>query len=158
MKPITKWQADDGAEFNSQAECATYEVLCREVDGIMARLPVRPDDTGCRFSNGHGYLQHDPAAWLSVQRDLARIGRRYFEEQSGRRHFDYVIDAGKPMVHTLAGRLVNDGCPAPVWRAWSRLMCVDSRFREWGQPYYALHPDAAEAFPLSVPYTSAVSC
>lgn len=144
MKQIAKWKADDGAEFNDEAACAAYESLCAEVAGVMARLPPRPDDAGCRFSNGHGYLKHDPVVWLGVQRDIARIGRRSFTDECATRHFNFVIDGDKPLGHTMIGRFIDDGCPRPVYRAWSRLMCVDQEYREWGQPYYALHPDQAE--------------
>jgi hypothetical protein len=57
MQRTQKFKADDGAEFTTEAACLEYEALCAGIAEVMATLPQRPDDDGCRFSNGHGYLR-----------------------------------------------------------------------------------------------------
>ena len=34
--------------------------------------------------------------------------------------------------------------PAPLWRAWCRLTNIDDQGREWGQAYFAMHPEMAK--------------
>jgi hypothetical protein len=45
---------------------------------------------------------------------------------------------------SYAGRVINDTAPNFVYKAWYRFMCLDDQLREWGQPYYASHPEDAE--------------
>ncbi len=33
-----------------------------------------------------------------------------------------------------------DGGDDVLHRAWYRVYCIDASGREWGQPYFALHP------------------
>lgn len=148
MKAIQKFLADDGTEFATEQDAIKHEDLCLEVRQLMQRLRPVPD--GCDFSNGSGFVQQVPADVLSVQAGLARIAMRYFKDDATyRRHFDYTINALKPTGYTFVGRLIDDGCPRPVSRAWHRIMCTSDDFREWGQPYYANHPYKAKQVDLS---------
>jgi hypothetical protein len=151
VKQITKFQADDGTEFRTPNEAMAHDALCVEVAALVAKLHARPDD-GCNFSNGHGFIRQDKDAVLAVQRGLVAIARRYFgSDEIYERHFRYSEEAEKPTGHTFVGRLIDDGCPAPVTRAWQRLMCIGEDFREWGQPYYANHPNEAEQIDRTPP-------
>lgn len=148
MKAIQKFVADDGTEFLTEHDARKHEELCQEVWSLMQRL--RPVPESCDFSNGAGFVQQVPADVLSVQAGLARIAKRYFKRDDVYdRHFDYTINALKPTGHTFVGRLIDDGCPRPVSRAWHRIMCISEDFREWGQPYYASHPHEAKQVDLS---------
>lgn len=137
MQRITKFKADDGAEFDTEAKCIEYEALAAEVAEVVSILPARPDDDGCQFSNGSGYLQHDAAQLKKARDALLRIGMRYMtnppwfqQTRDGEAHPSW------------AGRLMDE-CPRPLSRAWYRFQCCDIQGREWGQPYYANHPDEA---------------
>jgi hypothetical protein len=140
MKKIQKYQAEDGREFFDKKECEDYEVLCAKTIVIMSQLPSKPDDEYCRFSNGHGFIQHDEAVVAKVKNELldligTKIEHKWIEQsRSGSAHPSYV------------GRLLDDYGIRPLSTAWSRLYCIDKYFREWGQPYYAINPDEGEQF------------
>ena len=135
MQRIQKFKADDGAEFTTEAECLEYEALCAEIAEVMATLPKRPEDDGCRFSNGHGYLQHTPERFWPARDALLRIGNRLMPHK----WFDQAL-ADKTMHASWCGRLIDEAS-RPLSRAWDRFRCVDKDLREWGQPYYANNPD-----------------
>lgn len=142
-KAITRYEANDGAVFDSLQKAEAHEAVVHEVSELAKLLVPRPDS--CDYSNGHGYLQQPPVRVLDYQRSLVKIARRFFPgaDSAYTRHFDYAESATQPVGMTMTGRFIDDGCPRPVGRAWWRLMCMDNQFREWGQPYYALNPDKA---------------
>lgn len=137
MKAVTKYRADDGAEFADAAACATYESLVAEIAEVMRALPPPPKDDGCRFSNGYGYIQHDRATFLAARLALLRIAQRVCP-------FRWIDESiADSTVHpSWAARIIGESS-RPLARAWRRIECTDSQMREWGQPYYATHPDKA---------------
>jgi hypothetical protein len=142
-KAITKYQAEDGSEFVTEAEAQAHDRLCAETADIIKLLHPIPED--CDFSNGGGFVQQIPAVALAVQRGIVKVARRYFNrDEIYDRHFDYAENAEKPVGYTFVGRLINDGCPNVLYGAWHRIMCMDENFREWGQPYFASHPNEAK--------------
>jgi hypothetical protein len=149
MKPLQVWSAEDGARFDTEAECAKYEKLCAKVVEIMKTLRQRPDDKGCNFSNGAGFRQHEKTQFLSVQRALVQLAKPYIgNDKDFKRHIDFAMAAAKPVGLCFISRLISECCPRPLDRAWNRLCCFDDQFREWGQPYYAMHPEAAKQVSL----------
>jgi hypothetical protein len=143
VKAVQKFLADDGTQFDTEHDAMQHESLCQEIWRLMQKLRPLPDLPHCEFANGAGYVQQIPADFLHVQAELARIAQRSFPSGNFSHHFDHAINATKPAGHTFIGRLMDDGCPSPVSRAWNRIMCTDDQFREWGQPYYAMHPEKA---------------
>lgn len=143
MQKIQKFKADDGAEFNTEAECAAYEALCAEIDEVMATLPARPDDSGCHFSNGYGYLQHDAETLERARVSILKIGKRFISSPSSPPWLQQTIDNPDGCHPSWAGRLIDEACPRPVGVAWYRFQCIDKQGREWGQPFYANNPDKA---------------
>lgn len=132
-KPITRWQTIDGSVFNTEAEANAHDALRVEIAAILAPLGPLPDDTD--FANGGGYLPHDPADVARAKAALCAIAARtipWFREHEAKDIH--------PM--SFAGRLLDDCGPSLLRSAWDRLACTDDRGREWGQPYYALHPTA----------------
>ena len=140
MQAIQKFKADDGAEFNTEAACLEYEALGAEVAEVMATLPARPNDDGCRFSNGEGYLQHDAATLHRARVSILKIAQRFASNPSW---IQQTIDDPAGCHPSWAGRLIDECCSLPVSRAWYRFMCIDKQGREWGQPYYANNPEKA---------------
>ena len=136
MKKITKYRADDGTEFNSEAEAVNHDALCLEIKEVMSELPKRPSN-GCKFENGEGFIQHQPHVFFGVRHALLAIGKRYIE-------LGWIDQAIKDRnIHpSWVIRLFDERCPA-LSRAWYRIMCTDKKLREWGQPYFADHPDEA---------------
>lgn len=138
MQAIQKYRADDGAEFAAEVDCIAHEALCAEVTEIMATLPKRPSDEGCRFSNGHGYLQHTPEKFWPARDALLRVAKRLIPHK----WIDQAL-VDKTVHASWAGRLIDE-TSRPLARAWYRLMCIDKDLREWGQPYYANNPDRVD--------------
>lgn len=155
MKTITKYKANDGAEFNTADECSAYEAESSKIDQILAPLGILPKDEGCRFANGHGYFQHEGGTVLEVQRRLAKIVQAQFgDDPDYKRHIDYAIEATVPVGLSFIGRLIDDACRRPMREAWQRICCIDHNFREWGQPYFALNPGIGEHVRLSLAATA----
>lgn len=136
MKQITKYQASDGTEFYAKKECSDYEALIERINFIMARLKPLPEDKNCDFSNGGGFVQQSELSFKSVKFDLLceikkHINHKWVEHTMNDEgvHLSYV------------GRLISDKDIRPITSAWYRLMCTDKQYREWGQPYFAEHPE-----------------
>jgi hypothetical protein len=143
MKSATRYIAEDGTEFRSEADCISHEALCAEIAEVMSTLPARPDDDGCNFSNGGGYIQHSPAAFYTAREALLRMAGRIFPHK----WFEQSI-ADKSIHPSWAGWMIDEAS-APLSRAWYRFMCVDADLREWGQPFFRDHPDEAKQVCLS---------
>lgn len=141
MKAITKYEAADGSEFETESRCAAYESLCAEVADVVAALPALPKDDGCKFANGGGYVQHNPDTFRAVRTKLLQIAQR----ECPHRWITESLEKGDEIHASWAGRIISESS-TPLWRAWNRIYCTDKQFREWGQPYYAEHPEAAEQF------------
>jgi len=137
MKVITKYEAFDGSEFISEAKCAEHESSCNEIDLIMSALPKKPDS--CDFSNGSGYLQHEEDITLNVRNKFLEFAKRY----TTHKWIQESIDKGFEIDPSWAGRMISECAPSYISRQWYRFQCMDKQLREWGQPYYASHPEAA---------------
>jgi len=139
MKTITKYQAEDGKEFTSIAECVEYDGIINNVKLIMADLPQRPDETGCSFENGGGFIQHDKANLNRVRTNLLRQINKHIKHN----WIDQAIE-DESIHHSWVGRLVSDYSIPPFEKAWYRFMCIDNQGREWGQPYFASNPEKSK--------------
>lgn len=140
MQTITKYQAFDGREFFDADECQKYENFAERVTLLMKPLGDKPDLPGCEFENGGGYLQHDGDTFLKVRNALLELAK----EQIKHRWIQETIDKGMEVHSSYAGRLISECGNRPLHSAWHRIECTDSKFREWGQPYYANNPSEAE--------------
>ncbi len=144
METITKFKAIDGTEFTSETECLKYESLIRKVDSIMALLPPTPNNDGCSFANGDGYIKHDKAKLRNAQIQILELCKEYIDHK----WIQQTID--DESVHpSYVGRLIDDYNIRPINKAWFRFMCVDKKSREWGQPYYANNPEKGEQVQLN---------
>ena len=138
MKAIMKYQASDDCEFNTEKQCAEYELLIVNIANIMSALPSRPIDSS--FSNGDmGYIQHDKTTLRLVQVELLELMKEHIDHD----WIQQTID--DETVHpSYVGRLLSDYGISPLDKAWHRFHCIDNLSREWGQPYYAMNPDKAK--------------
>jgi len=138
MEIITKYKAFDGVEFLSAPDCEEHEQNCHIANEIMKALPSRPNS--CEFLNGEGYIQHDEILLLKVRSRLLEFVKRYAEHD----WIQQSIDRGFDVDESWAGRIIGECCPDTVYKYWYRFTCIDSSFKEWGQPYYSTHPDEGE--------------
>lgn len=145
VKEITKYQADDGREFKTKEDCLAHELLCDKVAGIVSNLPDKPENDGCSFANGGGYLQHEKHALVSAKKALLSLANEISP------HKWFVQSIEDDTAHSSwAGRIIDDSEKlAPINKAWYRIMCVDEQFREWGQPYFANNPNKAKQVRLN---------
>jgi hypothetical protein len=135
VNKITKYEAIDGRLFNCEQECKDWDSHILEVRAIIDLLAPLPEEKGCNFSNGDGYVQQKKPIVEHAIRAIVRIAKTdlgvnkkdFLENPFGYRH-------------SIIGRYIDDGGDLHLYRAWSRFMCMDDQFREWGQPYYASHP------------------
>lgn len=137
MKIVTKYVSEDNREFLNAQECHNYEELCECVDKVMAQLIPKPEGTS--FSNGDGYIQQDPAVLKSVKRDLLTLANEIMP------HEWFQQSISDETIHpSWAGRLIGEMNERCLNSAWYRIMCIGPECREYGQPYYANHPEEAK--------------
>ena len=134
MEIITKFKAIDGKEFNTKNECIDYEILIDKVNKIMSLLPHPIDDDS--FFNGGGYIQHCKANVKLSRINLLNLYGQYIKHP----WIQQSIDNDK-IDPSLVSRLLSDCNINPFIKSWNRLSCVDAKYREWGQPYFAQHPE-----------------
>lgn len=136
MKEQKIYIAEDGRRFDDKEKCQKYDKALIEIKEIMSLLVPKEkyDDKNCDFSNGEGYIQQDKKIIDEVVSRLCYAIERYhkFSEWAGWKP-EYGLGG-------MLGRYLDDG-DSPFYRAWCRWACIDKSGREWGQPYYALHPE-----------------
>lgn len=58
MKPVTKYEADDGSVHDSAKAATERDELIRRCEAIQEELGMRPRPEGASFGSGRGYVQH----------------------------------------------------------------------------------------------------
>jgi hypothetical protein len=138
MEQVKMYKTNDGRLFATEQEAVEHEAKLKSVKELYKLLKPIPENDGCRFANGHGFVQQDPIAVQEFKRKVMLMGAAHHEKM--------VEWAKNPIdVHpqSIVGRILSD-CDSVLYKAWSRVMCMDDKYREWGQPYYALNPDEGE--------------
>lgn len=142
MKTVIRYKADDGTEWTDEASCLKRDALIAAVaDATAGLLMPRPD--AIEFDNGHGFVRHSLADVRRYKVALLTLAQRELPSFAGPTQLGADPDQIHPM--GIVCRWLDE-CSPPIARAWHRLMCIDSEGREWGQPYYAMHPEHGEAF------------
>lgn len=140
-KAVTMYEANDGTRFSSLAAAESHDAVEARVRAIMAALPDPP--AGDFGNERRGYWQQNPTAVLAARVALVELALE-FEVCNGWFNSAVEEDGHRPAdFHPLgvAGRVMSEGAPAPLDRAWRRLCRIDDRGREWEQPYFAINPD-----------------
>ena len=142
MQTVTRYKANSGRVFEDEAAATADDLLFAQQQEVSRLLPQAVDDA-CTYANGGGYVQHsvaDVAAFKAGLRKL--IAMEFGEHSEALKHFDT-----NPTGY--AGRYLDDS-GSNTYRLWSRLAHIDSQLREWGQGYYALHPEEGTQKPWLV--------
>lgn len=129
MKTLTKYQANDGSEWDTAEEAQKRDELHAKVEAAMAPLGDVPE----AVEKGKGWLQHDMET-VNVAKDrILDICR----EEGFNKHFPAFNNPGRDC-HPLSiiGRVLNDN-GGPLDRAWSRFARIDEQGREHQQCYFA---------------------
>lgn len=143
MKEITKWKAEDGCEFINKEECINYENLCAQVETIMSVFPKRPENDRCSFANGNGFIQLSEKIVNNARYELLDLIATKIDHK-------WIKQSKKENIHpSYVSRLVNEYGIRPFCNAWSRFECIDKQWREWGQPYFANHPEEGKQIKIA---------
>lgn len=145
---VIQYIANDGAVFQDAERCHEYEQLLDRVAPIEKMLETTVDISSCAFANGSGFVQHDPETFEQAKRMLLEIAlERFTKSETGPYEWIKTTMERKwsdNSVHpSWAARAIDEVCQQPIKRLYSRLYCTDSTYREWGQPYFADHPEEA---------------
>jgi hypothetical protein len=136
MKPITRYQADDGSIWETPEEATARDRLLAAIPEATAPLGPAPDDE--RMGDGAGYRRHAPSDVLEVRRRLIALAREEFPDFAASN--PEWFDPDEHPAWSFLGRVLGDGV-SPLFAAWRRLMCTDDAGREWIQPYYVSRPN-----------------
>jgi hypothetical protein len=135
---VTRYQANDGSEWATLEEAEKRDKESSHV--ALAMKPLRSTPDTSEFRMGNVYVQQKADAVGACKKDLIAATRPFLgrwmadTEANGRDMMD---------VHpSTFGRFIDD-TGSPLSLAWARLWCIDKQCREWGQPYYAEHPNSA---------------
>jgi hypothetical protein len=135
------YEADDGSKWSTMEQADRRDQLIRAVKYALEPLGDLPRDDGCRFANGHRYIQHTPGAVQTAKARLITASEsicgKWIEE-----HRENGYDS-TDMHPSWFQRFADDSGCTPLSRAWGRFACIDLLNREWGQPFFANNPDQA---------------
>lgn len=140
MKEVTKYQADDGRVFDTEHEAIVQDAKAVSLKKISKLLKPIPENDGCKFSNGAGYVQQDALRVQEYKRGIMLLGACHHPKMA-----EWAKNPIEVHPQSIVGRILSD-CDQLLYRAWHRVMCMDGQFREWGQPYYAMNPEKGEQF------------
>jgi hypothetical protein len=132
MQIINKWVAKDGSEWKTEEDAVNHEIFLDKIEKIESILPENHDTSD--FVNGHGYVQHSQSDLLKARSMLVDLACEYVYSKL------YECDIRS---YTF-GRYLNDN-NYHLYNLYYRIvLCIDDNtWREYGQPFYALHPDKA---------------
>lgn len=133
MEKIIKYKTIDGEEFENKEDGENHESLIDRVGNLMSLLPKTPNTD---FFNGEGFIQHDRKNLIRVRRNLLEICKEYIDHN----WIHQTID-NETVDPSWVARLLGDYNIRPLCKAWNRFYCIDNKYREWGQPYFALNPE-----------------
>ena len=138
MKEISRYEANDGTVFSEKNECTKHEHMIADINNLLLDLPKRPKDDSCKFANGHGYIQHEKKNFLDFEKKFYKMACEYHKELNK-----------YPMNSYGFWRFLDD-TGSPFYRAGQRILCTNKNtYREYGQPFFAGHPDQAENFQIN---------
>jgi len=131
MKTITKYQANDGSEWNSKAEAIERESLIARVAAVMAPLGEVPE----AVKQGSGWVQHDIETVLTARDGIMDLCRSMGMFEGCKWRHDLGRDC-HPL--GIVGRILSED-NGPIGDAWGRFGTIDEQGREHQQPYYAIN-------------------
>lgn len=135
MKTVIAYEASDGSRFDSQSAAEAHEQLVSRVAHAMESLGPRP-----KLGNGR-WKQHDGFACRLARRRVVMLYAAQNPDDAERWRLLEQVENIDPRTHVIGRMLDGDG---PLARAWYRLSCINwETFREYDQPYYAMHPEEA---------------
>lgn len=107
--------------------------MSKRINNIYKILGGRIEDPGCNFANGGGYYQLTPEAIRMFDNAFIEAVKEMEPEL-----FKKYEKAGRPfnIKDYAVGRWLNDS-GSPLYGSLITRLCIDDKFRRWGQIYYA---------------------
>ena len=131
MKEIIMYKSLYGEIFKDKNACLAQDELYEKCKVIGSKLGPLPKDEGCDFSNGKGFLRHSTAIQLRLVREIEDLALSMKIVEDSKLNF--------------LGRILSDSSEyGPLRDLYSRLQCIDSQGREWGQMYFAINENKGE--------------
>jgi hypothetical protein len=120
-------------------EAAVRENMIGAVAGAINTLKNRPSDP-----NFEGYIQQDEEQVMECKKLLFSIANtegvlKWWIDKQIKNRGKTNCDLIKNCHPSWFGRML-DGGHQPLNQAYHRLCCLDDKFREWNQPYFAMNP------------------
>jgi hypothetical protein len=127
-----KYVAEDGTEFDTEFMALEHEALLSKIKSIECLLGGKQNQ---KVVDNEGYYQHTKSNVERAWEMVIELSRPYFEG------FDNVFNAKAKDIHPMGigGRIIDDRGNRALNKLWWRFGCIDSEFKEWNQPYYALN-------------------
>lgn len=138
-KMVVVFESEDGYRFNTEDECRKHEDQRERTGVIMKQLNSIPGTMLSKFQGGEGYIQQHESVFLKVRNDLLVLAKEFTDHRWIQ---DSISNPGSHPSHVA--RALDDYNLKAIGKAWYRIMCTDSQYREWGQPYYRENPEAAK--------------
>lgn len=111
MKEVTFYEASDGKAFRSATACRRHEKDVENVERWTRQYLLKPPTK----HNGEVFVRQPPESRKALIARLESVGH------------------GNPRI--------SDDSDSAYNKLWFRIMCIDDQNREWGQPYFANHPN-----------------
>lgn len=121
-----------------------YKEKLEQLDELYSKMldksELKEHGLNMDFTSGEGYIQHNKKVLDDVMDKWCEVAKEVYGDCHGA--FDY-----RPInTRGIIGRIIDDsGRDTPVKetlsKIWSRYSCIDSKQREWGQPYFAINED-----------------
>ncbi|MDD5150840.1 MAG: hypothetical protein PHC28_10260 [Flavobacterium sp.] len=123
---IKKYEAIDNELFDIKDEYIKYEKFLDKALSFIIKLKPIPNNDGCSFINGNGFVQQLPIVVNEVKYSFERLAKEMGKEPHISTDYFY---------HEY-GRSIG--------KFYYRLRCIDDEGREFGQIYYKDHPEYAK--------------
>ena len=103
----------------------------QRIDEVMNQLPPNPEELGADRKYLLPYIQHIPSEINRIQRQFLDICFDVLKSDIYKS--EHITRQG------VIGRYLDDSGNKPLYTCWYRFMCIDEKYREWLQPYYAIN-------------------
>lgn len=130
---VTMYQSQDGSLWSSEAKAAERNDLLWACEDALGRLKPRP------ATDFRGYVQQDKSEVLRAKASILHIADR---DGHLSKHWD-ISDPERVASRGVMFRILTDE-DGPISKAWSRIACIDDKYREWVQQWYCDHPEDNE--------------
>ncbi len=142
MKKKTVYIADNGTICGSAKEAKKIDASLKDIKSVKKLIGGSPQDPHCKFANGEGYYQLDKGNVYQFDEILVKMIEAEFRSDEMPTWWKNSSNRDKLNSYYI-GRLLNDS-DSLLYELLSTRLCVDSKFRRWGQPYFAKNENAGD--------------